>query len=121
MEPIPCIHCGYNFMRRTLDPHAPRLCNGCEVRENLRNPKAKKMETVAILIQCPKTTQAEIEEYCLSHGLDFSKYFLSLHDTFLKSLDEETKEIIENEQVDIADKIENDEKIHKPKGKVKKK
>lgn len=81
MTPVPCAHCGYNFMRRTTDPEAIRLCNSCDIRENIRNPpKDKKMETVDILIKCPLKVQAEIEEYCIAIGMDFSKYFLNLHE-----------------------------------------
>jgi len=66
-------------MRRDLAPDAPRLCNGCEVRENQRNPKGKKMDTIGILIQCPKDEHILIEEYCINHGIDLTKYFLGLH------------------------------------------
>lgn len=79
MQPVPCIHCGYNYMRRTNEPDAVRLCNSCEVRENIRNPQGKKMDTVGILIQAPKEVQIEIEEYCIANGKDFTKYFLELH------------------------------------------
>lgn len=81
MPPIPCGHCGNNFMRPTLDPEAPKLCNNCLVREEKRNPQGKvKMETtVGILINCPKDTQIEIEELCINQGIDFSRYFLELH------------------------------------------
>lgn len=76
---MPCIHCGYNYMRRTTEPDSIRLCNSCEVRENIRNPQGKKMETVGILIQAPKEVQIEIEEYCIANGKDFNQYFLDLH------------------------------------------
>jgi hypothetical protein len=66
-------------MRQQNEPDGPRLCNSCEVRENIRNPKGKEMQTVGILIQVPKETQIEIEEYCIANGKDFSKYFLELH------------------------------------------
>jgi hypothetical protein len=81
MHPVPCNHCGSNFMRPTLDPEAPRLCNNCMVREEKRNPtKKENMDTtVEILIKCPRETQIEIEEYCINQGIDFTKYFLQLH------------------------------------------
>lgn len=79
MQPVPCNHCGYNFMRRDLTPDAPRLCNGCEVRENQRNPKGKKMDTIGILIQCPKDEHIVIEELCINQGIDLTRYFLELH------------------------------------------
>lgn len=80
MHPVPCNHCGNNFMRPTLDPEAPRLCNNCTIREEKRNPKqVNTMETVDILITCPRQVQINIEEYCINQGIDFSKYFLGLH------------------------------------------
>lgn len=66
-------------MRRDLTPDAPRLCNGCEVRENQRNPKGKKMDTIGILIQCPKDEHIHIEEHCINQGIDLTRYFLDLH------------------------------------------
>lgn len=81
MPPIPCAHCGNNFMRPTIDPEAPQLCNNCSVREEKRNPqnKAKMETTVDILIKCPQKVQFEIEELCINQGIDFSRYFLELH------------------------------------------
>lgn len=80
MPPIPCAHCGHNFMRTTLDPEAPKLCNNCIVREgNRQQKKEDKMDTVDILIKCPKDIQIEIEELCINVGIDFTKYFLQLH------------------------------------------
>lgn len=79
MNPIPCSHCGRNYMRPTLDPEAPKLCNGCSIREEKRNPKGNIMETIGILIQCPKQVQIEIEELCINQGIDFTRYFLELH------------------------------------------
>lgn len=83
MSPIPCAHCGHNFMRPTVDPEAPKLCNNCLLRENLRKPKEKQMkDTVGILIECPRPTQIDIEEFCLNQGVNFSQYFLKLHQEF---------------------------------------
>lgn len=79
MQPIPCNHCGYNFMRHNLEADAPRLCNSCDVRENQRNPKGKKMETIGILIQCPRDEHIVIEELCINQGIDLTRYFLELH------------------------------------------
>ena len=80
MNPIPCAHCAVNFMRTTMDPSAPKLCNSCLLHEERRNPKkGEKMETVDILIRCPRQTQIEIEEFCITMGLTFSEYFLKLH------------------------------------------
>lgn len=82
MTPVPCHHCGYNFMRSSMNPEEPRLCNSCMVRENLRNvDKVKKMEDkiVHIVIECPLDIHKKIEEYCLSNGKSYSQYFLELH------------------------------------------
>lgn len=81
MPPIPCMHCGNNFMRHTNDPEAAKLCNNCSVRENIRNPKGKeKMEMITIQIECPRQIQIEIEEICINKGVNFSEYFLDLHE-----------------------------------------
>ena len=101
MNPIPCAHCATNFMRKTNDPEAPKLCNNCLVREEIRNPsKIKKVETMDILIKCPIEIQAEIEEYCINQGIDFSKYFISLHQTSMdrKKINKEVEEV--KKQVD---------------------
>lgn len=80
MPPIPCSHCGGNFMRTTTDPDSPKLCNNCLVREEKRNPRKEEvMDTVDILIRCPREDQIEIEEICINQGKDFSRYFLELH------------------------------------------
>ncbi len=77
MQPIPCAHCGNNFMRHTIDPEAPKLCNNCDIREQHRNPKKEKqMETIDILIKCPKDEYAKIEEYCINKGMNITQYFL---------------------------------------------
>lgn len=80
MQPIPCQHCGYNFMRHVVDPLALRLCNNCQLIENKRNPKKDTvMATVDILVKCPQELYAEIEETCLHSAQDISTYFLNLH------------------------------------------
>lgn len=93
-------------MRPTLDPESPRLCNNCAVREELRTPKkVNTMETVDILITCPRQIQINIEEYCINQGIDFSRYFLDLHyakigkevsDEFLPLEEETQKTILRN-------------------------
>lgn len=82
MHPIPCAHCGLNFMRKTPDPEAHKLCNNCSLREEKRNPKSKneeKMTTVNVTITCPAKDYVAIEEHCINEGIDFSRYFLELH------------------------------------------
>ena len=102
MPPIPCAHCGNNFMRQTLDPEAPKLCNNCTVREEKRNPtKVNTMDTVDILITCPKQVQINIEEYCINEGIDFSKYFLGLH---YKKVGDEVSEQFLKPETELAKK-----------------
>jgi hypothetical protein len=58
------------------------------VREQQRNPKGeKKMQTIDILIKVPQAEYVDIEEYCINNGIDVTKYFLSLHDTFKSKTD----------------------------------
>ena len=86
MQPIPCAHCGFNFMRQTIDPEAPKLCHNCALREERRSPTKKEtMKTIDVVIKLPVGIQAEIEEYCINQGMDFSKYFLSLHHFFAEN------------------------------------
>lgn len=89
MSPIPCAHCGVNYMRPTLDPEVPKLCNNCLVREEHRKPtKKENMEsTIDIKITAPLHVHNEIEEYCINNGMNLSQYFLSLHDTFKNKTD----------------------------------
>lgn len=81
MHPIPCSHCGGNFMRPTPDPEAPKLCNNCLLREEKRNPtKKENMEsTIDIKISCPISMHNEIEEYCINNGISLTNYFIDLH------------------------------------------
>ena len=37
------------------------------------------MDTIGILIQCPKDEHIVIEELCINQGIDLTKYFLKLH------------------------------------------
>lgn len=82
MNPIPCAHCGNNFMRHDLDPEAPKLCNNCLIRENIRTKKKddNTMDSIDILVKCPREIQNEIEEICINEGISFSQYFLNLHE-----------------------------------------
>jgi hypothetical protein len=81
MQPIPCNHCGFNFMRQTTDPEAPKLCNSCALREEKRSPTKKdNMEKViTIQIQFPIKIHNEIEEYCINQGISLSQYFIDMH------------------------------------------
>jgi hypothetical protein len=68
-------------MRGNLDPEAPRLCNNCLIREEKRSTPKKEdnMSTIDIVVKCPREDQIKIEEYCINHGMDFTRYFLELH------------------------------------------
>lgn len=80
MHPIPCAHCGHNFMRRDLNPEAEKLCNNCLYKQEQKKPKGQQtMSEIQILITCERQTQIEIEEICMNQGIDFSQYFLNLH------------------------------------------
>lgn len=81
MSPIPCAHCGTNFMRRDLDPEAAKICNNCSIREQTRisNQGKKDMSKVQLLIEVDRPTQIEIEEICLNEGVSLSEYVLNLH------------------------------------------
>lgn len=78
--PINCSNCGVLYMRRTLDPDAPKLCNNCTEKEKLRTPKPMiKDETIHVLVKLPKSVYNPLEEHCRNEGLDMSTYFSSLH------------------------------------------
>lgn len=118
MHPVPCSHCGYNFMRSSTDPEAPKLCNSCLLRETTRNPKKKAImeKNIDIKITCPLSVHNEIEEYCLNNGIDLNKYFLSLHDSFKMSFDFENNS---DQKSDVI--IEKSESESKSNSKSKKK
>lgn len=87
MGPIPCQHCGFNFMRANQD--APKLCNNCLLRDQRRNNSKKdetKGGTIDIIIKCSPREHAEVEEYCVREGIDFSRYFLEAHFSFQEAL-----------------------------------
>jgi hypothetical protein len=116
MQPIPCAHCGNNFMRHNLNPELPRLCNNCEIREEKRNPKEKKMETIDIVLTVPREDHIAIEEHCINHGIDFSKYFLELHKANT-IFERESKRLSENSQNGKSEEIQDEQKLSKKAGK----
>lgn len=101
-------------MRHTLDLENETLCNSCEVREEIRNPKGKKkMATIDILIKCPAETYAEIEEMCMNQGTNATKYFLGLHASNSPQLKEEV--IFDNRTLrEKHDQIEAEAQKDKP-------
>lgn len=81
MNPQPCKHCGNNFMMAIPESDLPKLCNNCLLKEDIRlGVKKEKMDTINILIKLPKEIHKEIEEICISEGIDLSKYFLKLYE-----------------------------------------
>lgn len=112
MPPIPCAHCGLNFMKSTHNQETTNLCNNCIVRENVRTKKVENTDQVKITINCSRQMQIEIEEYCINKGVSFDAYFQSLHEAtkhhdvetlfapemFGKELDKHTKEVTQEEE-----------------------
>ncbi len=104
MPPIPCPHCGINFMRTIMNPEQKQLCNNCLVKEQIRKPKEEgKLETIDILIKCPKHIHAEIEEFCMNRGTNYTQVFLMFYDNYITRLRAMTNK--------LADEIEEDEDI----------
>ena len=80
IAPIPCAHCGFNFMRHNLDENAPKLCNNCLLRAEKNQPKGEKpMSKASFLIECDRKDQIDIEEKCTNDGITISDYFMRLH------------------------------------------
>ena len=96
-------------MNPRVDLDAPKLCNNCIVREERRVPKVKdKNETIDILIKCDKHIQKEIEEICISRGLSFGEYFISLHElSKYGSKDIAVPEEYEEDGADMLKDVEN--------------
>ena len=100
MNPIPCNHCGYNFMRKTLDPEAPRLCDACQLTENRRTKKTESdMTTVDILVKCPQDIYKKLEEHCMTNGVSILEYFTKKLENHFLSDHQQTPEAIDNEQI----------------------
>lgn len=112
MSPIPCAHCGHNFMRHSIDPETPKLCNNC------KKPGKKDMNSVTIMIVCDRQTQIDIEEICINEGIDFSEYFLRLHKNKIETIPPFRGNTTEEIQ-EFIDKTQN-ATSHQKKSKVKK-
>lgn len=76
--PVPCRHCGYNFMKDINDTEG--LCNNCILAQERRNPTKgeKPMDTINITFKCPKDVYAKFEEFCLREGKDISVFLTEL-------------------------------------------
>jgi len=124
MPPIPCAHCGVNYMRHSLDPEAPKLCNNC-TNTIQQKPKEKIPVTdIKVIIMMPSKIQAEIEEICINMGVDFSEYFLSLHrlsvkvkEKFPHSLTAENMQAANESSIVDSDGLIDLPKTNKKKGK----
>lgn len=125
MHPIPCAHCGQNFMRHTLSQFSNNLCHNCLLREEKRNPKKEEFmetDTIDILIKCPRNIQKEMEEYCIKQGFDFSTYFLQMYHFFnasIQSVEMEEKSCLDKHNQFSETATAHVEKIEKNKGKKK--
>lgn len=94
--PVPCSHCGFNFMPRETIPGALRLCNNCQVKETTRkNAEDNKAKMAKILIECPIEVQKRLEEKCLNSGESLSAIFLRL---IMPELNMQTEEIPQKEE-----------------------
>ena len=79
-HPIPCAHCGVNFMRHNLSPDYPKICNSCMLKEKQhKKGNVENMNMVKLLVEVDRQTQVEIEEICINEGISLSLYFLMLH------------------------------------------
>lgn len=107
MSPLPCSHCGNNFMRHTSEFETEKLCNNCFIREESRKiKKEEKMDVTNILITVPSQMQKDIEEICIKEGLSFGEFFISLYETY-----QNVEEVVEN--LKKSDLEKNDDKFQK--------
>jgi hypothetical protein len=112
-------------MRKTIDPEAPKICDACKIRDDDRKKGEKKVSNkTKILIECDPHTQAEVEEYCMIIGKNFSEYFLDLHEKrkiselsiMLNNPTYQSTELLENPT--LEDKSEKIDGRRKPKNKI---
>ena len=69
-HPIPCAHCGVNFMRHNLSPDYPKICNSCMLKEKQhKKGNVENMNMVKLLVEVDRQTQVEIEEICINEGI----------------------------------------------------
>ena len=79
-HPTPCAHCGTMFMPIKLGDDATTICNNCQVRENSKkNIGEKSMSIIKIMLDCPQSEYAKIEELAINEGISISEYFMKLH------------------------------------------
>lgn len=73
-QPTPCAWCGVNFMIH----RNKKLCNSCELKENAKKG-VKTVSKINVVIELESSVHAKIEEICMNLGMDFTEYFLMLH------------------------------------------
>lgn len=107
--PVPCRHCGFNYMKGIEDKQG--LCNNCTLADERRNPKKgeNKVESIEILVKCPRDAYAKLEEHCINEGKDLSTFIMycalekleiapKVQKTSLEKQVEEAREISESEE-----------------------
>lgn len=107
MPPVPCSHCGTNFMRSSIDPEVPKLCNNCLIKEKRRNGSVdEECKNISISIEIPQKIENEIEEFCMREGLTFHEFFMKIIEIQLKkNLTESFSNVFETEK-DLAECVE---------------
>lgn len=67
-------------MRRDLARDAPRICNSCVIKEKKRTNQGDiPVSEMQIIIKCSQEEHAKIEELCVNKGINYSDYFMGLH------------------------------------------
>lgn len=79
------------------------------------------MDTIGILIQCPKDEHIVIEELCINRGIDLTKYFLELHYESNAKIPQTPKEAMIENELAATSTTGMPDKFFKPKTKEKKK
>lgn len=82
------------------------------------------MDTIDILIKFPRSLAIQIEEHCLNHGMDFTKYFLALHEKSQESPKACSEKLVQKELINEQNDTETYPKGYKvcvPEEKSKKK
>lgn len=117
MPPIPCMHCGTNFMRTTSYGEIKKLCNNCLIIEKNKF-RIEMKDLVDILIKCTREEQIEVEEHCINKNITFSQYFLQLHLANM-IFERETKKMIEEgkKNPEKEEELKEEVKIQKKAGK----
>ena len=93
MAPIPCAHCGVNFMPHDPDSDTIKICNNCTIKDRMRSKKEPPgKQKMQITVQFSKENVGKIEEYCLSENMSFEELFLKSLNMYFDFLKEQTDE-----------------------------